>query len=449
METKKNEEMKRKVGADSGHVPKPAQQKGQQIIEETTKKANDEATKILKMVEEKGRLIISEAVRVGEAKAAKVLAQAQQEAREIVAKAREQAQSDESRRIPQSGEQIGHTSGEAKNVVIESQLHTKIVQELDTGFGIVVEATKKAEIEANTIIAQAKETGRQVIEEAKRKREGEAKKIVSQAEETGRQIIEEATRKAEDEGNKIVTHALQTGLQIVVEAARIADTDAETTKRISQGEPKERRSKEEAKTAAVNRLWTDGKYRDVEHEVQPLHKETKDTLLVEVLAHQENAYSLLKARLITEVAKNAVAAPPSQTPKSILKPAKEKTGPEMKAEVVNQTAIYQGQVELAIMPPIDFIQVERLRISLQSLKNIRILSTEGSADGRTSISILLNRPSPLIIDLIRIDEVEEALGEETLDAYPLGESLKKTLPPGPSKRNKHRRILLLLKRTER
>jgi vacuolar-type H+-ATPase subunit H/membrane protein implicated in regulation of membrane protease activity len=312
METKKGEEVKRKVGADSGYVLKPAQQKGEQIIEQARKQANDEATEILNMVEENGRLMISEAVKVAEAEAARLLGQAQQEAREIVAKAREQAQSFESRAIPQNGEQIGQAAREAKNVVIESQLGTTMTQAVDTGFSIVVEATKKAETEANMIIAQAKETGRQIIEEATRKREGEANKIVSQAQETGRQIIEEATRKAEDEGNKIVTQALQTGLQIIVEAAKIADTEAEIPKRISQGEPKERRFIEEAKAAAVNRLSTDGKYPDVEREFQQLTKETKDA----------------------EVAKTAAATSPSQTPKSILKPAKEETSSEMKARLI-------------------------------------------------------------------------------------------------------------------
>jgi len=438
METKKNEGMKRKVRAYSGYLFKPAQRKEQQIIEQARKQANDEATKILNMVEEKGRQIISEAVRSAEVKAATILAQAQQEAREIVAKAREQARSGESRTIPQNGEQIGLTSREAKNVVIESQLGTTMTQELDKGFGIIVEATKKAETEANKIMAQAKETGRKIIEEATRKREGEAKKIV-----------EEATRKAEEEGNKIVTQALQTGLQIIVEAARIADTEAEITKRIPQGEPKVRRLIEEAKAAAADRLSADGKSHDAEQEVQRLLKETKDSVSAEFLPHQELAHSLLKAPPIAEAAKTPAATPPSQTPKSILEPAEEETGPEMKAEVGNQTAVYQGQVELAIMPPIDFFQLERLRISLQRLKNIRILSTEGYTDGRTAISILLKRPSPLITDLIRIGEVEEALGEETLDSHPLGESLKQALAPSPSKRNNRRRILLVLKRTER
>jgi vacuolar-type H+-ATPase subunit H len=324
METKKNEGMKRKVRAYSGYLFKPAQRKEQQIIEQARKQANDEATKILNMVEEKGRQIISEAVKSAEVKAAMILAQAQQEAREIVAKAREQARSGESRTIPQNGEQIGLTSREAKNVVIESQLGTTMTQELDKGFGIIVEATKKAETEANKILAQAKETGRKIIEEATRKREGEAKKIV-----------EEATRKAEEEGNKIVTQALQTGLQIIVEAARIADTEAETIKRISQGEPKEHRFIEEAEAAAVNRLLTNAKYGDVKHEVLHITADKEDTVFTETLSRQELANSLLKARPIAEVEKSAAAAPPSQTLKPVLKPIKENAGSLVLHAVLN------------------------------------------------------------------------------------------------------------------
>jgi hypothetical protein len=120
----------------------------------------------------------------------------------------------------------------------------------------------------------------------------------------------------------------------------------------------------------------------------------------------------------------------------------------MKPEMANQTSIYEGRVELAIIPPIDVIQLKKLRIRLQSLKNVRILSTGGCSDGTTSISMLVNRPSHLITDLIEIEAVEEALGEENLDSHPLGESLKKTLRSGPSKRNNHRRILLMLKKPE-
>jgi vacuolar-type H+-ATPase subunit H len=449
METKKNEDVKRKAGADSDYSLRPDQQRGQLIIEQARKQANDEATKILNMVEEKGRLIISDAIRFAETKAAKILAQARQEAREIVAKAPEQAQSRESRTIIPNREQIGQTAGEAQNVVIDSQLGTTMDQSLDKGFGIVLELTRKAEVEANKIIAQATEIGRQIIEEATRKRESEAEKIVSQAQETGRQIIDEATRKAEAEGNKIVTQALQSGLQIIVEAARIADTEAEITKRISQGQAKESRFIEEAKAAAVSRLSTDGKYHDVDHEVQQFPKEAKDTVFAKVFSNQEFAHRLLKSRPKTEKVKTAVAAPRTQTWKSILKLVKENNGPKMKTELGNQTAVYEGQVELAIIPPIDVIQLKKLHIHLQSLKNIRILSTGGRADGTTSISMLVNRPSHLITDLIEIEAVEEALGEENLDSHPLGESLKKILRSSPSKRNNLRRILLVLKkRTE-
>jgi vacuolar-type H+-ATPase subunit H len=448
METKKNEDMKRKGGTDSDYSLRPDLQRRQLIIEQARKQANDEAAKILNMVEEKGRLIISDAIRFAEQKAAKILAQARQEAREIVAKAPEQAQSHESRTIAPNREPIGRTAGEAQNVAIDSQSGTTMAQSLDKGFGIVLELTRKAEAEADKIISQATETGRQIIEEAIRKRESEAEKIVSQAQDTGRQIIDEAARKAEAEGNKIVTQALQAGLQIIVEAARIADTETEITKRISQGQEKGSLFIEEAKAAAVSRLSTDGKFHDVDHEVQQSPKEAKDKVFAKVFSNHELANRLLKSRPEIEKGKTAATAPRWQIPKSVLKLVKEKTAPEMKTEVADQTAIYEGRVELAIIPPIDVFQLKRLHICLQSLKNVRILSTGGRADGTTSISMLVNRPSHLITDLIEIEVVKEALGEENLDSHPLGESLKIILRSSPSKRNNLRRILLVLKRTE-
>jgi len=449
MGTPKSEEVKKEVGFIFGYSRKPSQKKGQQLFGQAKKQADDEATEILKMVEEKGRLIINEAAVFAQAKAAKILAQAQQEANEIVAKAREQAQSDRSRAIHQNGVKIGQATGEAKNIVNESQLVATTNQTLDKGFSIIVEATRKAEGEANRIIDQAKETGRQIVEEAKRGKEDEAKKIVSQAQENGRQIIEEATKKAENEGNRIVTQALQTGLNIIVEAARIADKEAESIKRISQGEHKEHPSIEEAKAAAVNRLWKSGKYLDLEREGQQLPEEIKYKIFSKILTDQELNSSLLHSRPVAGKAKTTTVVHRSYSPKSILKIVKAKKGPEMKVDVENQTAMYQGQVELAIMPPIDFIQLERLRSSLQKFKNIRILSTDGCRGGSTAISILLNQPSSLITDLNRVEEVEEAFGEETLDSHPLGDSIKKTLPPRTSKNDKRRRILLVMKKTER
>ncbi len=445
METKKNEDKKRKAGDDPSHSQKRAQQEGQLIIEQARKQANDEAAKILNMVEEKGRLIISDSVRFAETKAAQILAQARQEAHEILAKAPEQAQSHESKTVTPNREQIGQAR-EAQNVAIDSQLGTTMAQTVDKGFSIVMELTRKAESEADKIIAQAKDNGRQIIEEATKKRESEAEKIVSQARETGRQIIDEATRKAEEEGNKIVTQALQTGLNIIVEAARIADAEPEITRKISQGQQKEGRLFEEAKAAALSRLSTDQKYSDVDHEVQ-LPEEKKNTIFTKVLAHQKFAGNLLKSRPKTEKEKTA-ATPRLKIPKSILKLGKEKTAPQVKVEVANQTAIYEGRVELTIMPPIDVIQLKKLRTCLQRLKNVRILSTGGRADGTTLISVLLNRPCHLITDLIEIEAVEEASGEENLDSHPLSESLKKTLRSSSSKRTNHRKILLKLKKTE-
>ncbi len=439
MENKKVEEPRKKAQADTAYTPKGAGQ---------NRHVSDEANKILRELEQKGRQIINEAIKVAEADAAQIVAQAKQEAQQIVEKAKEQVRPDGGGGSPTKEQQISQTVREGNNAVIELQSGDTMNRALDAGFSIIVEATRKAETEANNIVAQAKETGRQIIEEATRKREPEAERIVSQAEEKGRQIIEEATRKADDEANKIVTQALQTGLQIVVEAARIAETGAERTKGISQGETKQLRFIEEAEAATVNRMSRGGNYSNIEQGVHQLTEQTDETAFAEDLVRKAFANSQLKARAVAEEAKTAAALSPLRTLKSIVKPSKEETAHETKAKPVKQTAIYQGQVELAIVPPIDYIQLERLRMSLQRLKNISVLSTEGSNNGKTAISVLLHRPCTLITDLMKIEEVEEALGEENTDSHPLAEVFKKTLPTRPSKRNHHRRILLVLKRTK-
>jgi hypothetical protein len=229
-----------------------------------------------------------------------------------------------------------------------------------------------------------------------------------------------------------------------VEAVRIGEAEAETSKMLSQGESKERRLIEEAKASFVNRVSADRKYSDVEHKVQQITEEAKDSVAAKLFVHQKLASNRLQARPIVEEAKTAPVSP-RQTLRSIFHQVRQKAIPETKAEKENRTAIYQDRVELAIVPPPDFIQLERLRKDLQKLSNIRILSTEGSTDGRTAISIEVNPPSYLIPDLKKIDSVEEAFAEEALDSHPMGESLKKALTSRPSKRKNERKVLLVLK----
>jgi regulator of protease activity HflC (stomatin/prohibitin superfamily) len=122
---------------------------------------------------------------------------------------------------------------------------------------------------------------------------------------------------------------------------------------------------------------------------------------------------------------------------------------EMEGEGEKRKAIHRRRVELVIIPPVDFVQLEKLRVSLNQLANLRILSMWGNSDGGASIFALTEKPDSLIPDLRKIDVVDEAMkiDEELLDSDLMNHFLKTNLPLRPSKHTDEQRILVLLKRT--
>ena len=123
---------------------------------------------------------------------------------------------------------------------------------------------------------------------------------------------------------------------------------------------------------------------------------------------------------------------------------------EMEDEGEKRKAAHGRRVELVIIPPVDFVQLEKLRVSLHQLANLRILSMWGNSDGGASIFALTERPDSLIPDLRNIDVIDEAMeiDEELLDSDLIKHFVKKNMPLRPSKRTDEQRILVLLKRTE-
>jgi len=123
---------------------------------------------------------------------------------------------------------------------------------------------------------------------------------------------------------------------------------------------------------------------------------------------------------------------------------------EMEDEGEKRKAAHGRRVELVIIPPVDFVQLEKLRVSLHQLANLRILSMWGNSDGGASIFALTERPDSLIPDLRNIDVIDEAMeiDEELLDSDLIKHFVKKNMPLRPSKRTDEQRILVLLKRIE-
>jgi vacuolar-type H+-ATPase subunit H len=130
--------------------------------------------------------------------------------------------------------------------------------------------------------------------------------------------------------------------------------------------------------------------------------------------------------------------------------AMEKAIPALESEGEKRKAVRTGRVELVIIPPVDFVQMEKLRVALQQLPGLRILSMWGNSDGGTSFFAATDRQDSLIADLRKIDVVDEAIevDEELLASDLVSDFVKNNLPLRSSKRDNGLRILVMLKVAE-
>ena len=240
----------------------------------------------------------------------------------------------------------------------------------------------------------------------KEKAKAEALKMIALAEQKALQVIWDAWRTANEDTSRTFEELKKKVRNIIHDAIKIAEEDSGSI--LVQAEEKAPQIVEESKKKAQTKIKSDNEER------------------VELLAD----------------------APQTQGLQQTFKPIMEKVAPEMEDEKEEQKADYTQRVELVIVPPIDMLQLEKLRLSLQQLGYLRILSMWGTTDGATSIFALLQRPASLIPDLRKMDVVYEAI---EIEEQPLGSDLanyyiERDLPLLASKRNDEQRVLVLLKR---
>ena len=87
---------------------------------------------------------------------------------------------------------------------------------------------------------------------------------------------------------------------------------------------------------------------------------------------------------------------------------KQKQSTEVEREVLpmDSTAIFNGDVELAVTVPVDPVAVSRLYNKLQSTPDMKILYTSGSWDKGTVITVSLEKPLPLLGIISNISGVD-------------------------------------------
>jgi len=215
-------------------------------------------------------------------------------------------------------------------------------------------------------------------------------------------------------------------------AAIRKNAEAEALKMLETAEQKLHQIIEEARKAANEEASKT--FRELEQRVrQIIHEIVK---IAEADAERIVAQAEEKAHQLIEEAKKKAEI-------------MEKVAWETADEGEKRKAAHKRRVELVIIPPIDFVQLEKLRVSLHQLANLRILSMWGNSDGGASIFALTERPVSLIPDLRKIDVVDEAIeiDGELLDSDLINQFVKNNLPLRPSKRTDEQRVLVLLKRT--
>ena len=111
--------------------------------------------------------------------------------------------------------------------------------------------------------------------------------------------------------------------------------------------------------------------------------------------------------------------------------------------ILDSQALYSGEVDLIIAAPLELKAVFRLFNHLQTTPDLRVLRTEGSLDRGTTITVVLDKPTPLISFILETPGVE-VTPELLKKSVPAAEKLD--LPPAAREKEKEtKRIKLTLK----
>ncbi|MDP3879735.1 MAG: hypothetical protein Q8Q07_05450 [Dehalococcoidales bacterium] len=308
---------------------------------------------------------------------------------------------------------------------LRSLLKTAIADAEQIVTSIKMKAQTEAETEADRIIAQAKRE----VEEIKTKAEIDAQKQVED-------LLAEAKRKAEI----TEVEAKQKALQYLIRASETLlgtsqaikppleivtpeDTGLKSVKAAQEVEEKSRKSILPWKRTATDKT-------DKMEEAPPSPTVSTEGLagtiqqLVEAAMSQpEPAAEKAEVHLPPEVSRKEATEPAdlritepalSQQETVIEKVEEIPSSPEVyapKATEVNlprmgNHQLYSGEVELIIAPSTELRLVSRLYNSLQTVPELRILYTRGSWDQGTTITIVLEKPIPLLDTFLRATDIE-------------------------------------------
>ena len=316
-----------------------------------------------------------------------IIASAYQEAASITARAQEEAQQIIEKAKTQADQEIERITTEARSKA--EQIITQAEERAKK------EATDKKKREVQRIEQEAWEESRNIVAEARAGAEKTAQKIIKDAK-------EKARRDAQEESLRIVAGAKK---KVQIERDRALASAMTEIRRNAEVEAGQVIKEAQTKAKEIVASAKDKAQYEFEDSAR-LFSEIKQKL-----EQVNNIYTKQ-----SEMSKHQVELEPTEATAE----KKEEDGVTIfETEITNQDPIlenerneYQGTLIIKVLPPVDFIKMERLEKHLSQTPQIKITGKGGDDDGTPWLRLEVDKPLPLVKLIKKIPMVKDVFAVE-------------------------------------
>jgi len=375
-----------------------------ELAEKIRQEAHDQTTRLIQEAEDKARETTAEVQEQAERTVT--------EANELAEKIRQEAQDQTRQLIQEAEDKARETTTEvqeqAERTVTEAnELAEKIRQEAqDQTTRLIQEAEDKARETTAEVQEQAERTvteANELAEKIRQEVQDQTAQLIQEAEDKAGELVSKAKREAETANQEKAAAILEQARQeaaAIIETARthvsseiehFRDRFLSRLQDLITGVGASRKEIEQAKLGAVeedepNTLPFSIPISEISSNGDRESLEVKEDLESEFVATVANKSQTVEEATTANPADESVtppAAPDDATP-------------------------FEGEVKIAVPPPVDMAQLIRLRRNLQDVSHLKIRRTDGSWNEGSVITMLINKPLPLISLLKEMPEVENA-----------------------------------------
>ena len=264
-----------------------------------------------------------------------------------------------------------------------------------------------------TAIADAEEIVASIKMRAQAEAEAEATRIVAQVKLEAEEIKGSAETAAQKQAEEIISAANRKA-EIIVEEAKQKAPQYIASKEKTEEPVQLQEEAVEEKVAQPTQLQEEAVEEKMEEPVQ----------LQEEVAVAEPPEAAVEEAVVSE--------PPEAAVEELVEERLSEERPSrVEAEPapvkLDSQALYAGQVELVIPAPVELKLVSKFYTYLHTISELRILYTRGSWDRDTTITVVLDKPLPLIGLILKTPDVKitpELLGKDVLAGEKPGLLLK-------------------------